>query len=200
MWPLQIWSDPFSCSSSPVVVLLPVVFLSVVSYFCCPILSNLNPRQRKRHYWRLDCKCIILFQNNTSNKYYKVRIADCRSMLMNCTLSVPHQCIHVTPGDPPLWDSGGASCYWLHSSPTRHQSSLLWAHHRHYVLLCRGRPQYPSFTVHQQPPDTPLPKYGAAQQWHWAGGGKLLGVRHSPGAHASHLSGCPAGWGAYATQ
>uniref|UniRef100_A0A672IKK0 protein kinase C n=1 Tax=Salarias fasciatus TaxID=181472 RepID=A0A672IKK0_SALFA len=26
---------------------------------------------RKRHYWRLDCKCIILFQNNTSNKYYK---------------------------------------------------------------------------------------------------------------------------------
>uniref|UniRef100_A0A3Q2UJ86 protein kinase C n=1 Tax=Fundulus heteroclitus TaxID=8078 RepID=A0A3Q2UJ86_FUNHE len=26
---------------------------------------------RKRHYWRLDYKCIILFQNNTSNKYYK---------------------------------------------------------------------------------------------------------------------------------
>ncbi|XP_056468311.1 serine/threonine-protein kinase D2 [Gadus chalcogrammus] len=26
---------------------------------------------RKRHFWRLDCKCIILFQNNTSNKYYK---------------------------------------------------------------------------------------------------------------------------------
>ncbi|XP_063061956.1 serine/threonine-protein kinase D2 [Engraulis encrasicolus] len=26
---------------------------------------------RKRHYWRLDCKCIILFQNDTSNKYYK---------------------------------------------------------------------------------------------------------------------------------
>ncbi|XP_060929359.1 serine/threonine-protein kinase D2 isoform X2 [Limanda limanda] len=26
---------------------------------------------RKRHYWRLDCKCVILFQNNTSNKYYK---------------------------------------------------------------------------------------------------------------------------------
>ncbi|XP_016887470.1 serine/threonine-protein kinase D2 isoform X2 [Cynoglossus semilaevis] len=26
---------------------------------------------RKRHYWRLDCKCIILLQNNTSNKYYK---------------------------------------------------------------------------------------------------------------------------------
>uniref|UniRef100_A0AAQ4QMT8 protein kinase C n=1 Tax=Gasterosteus aculeatus aculeatus TaxID=481459 RepID=A0AAQ4QMT8_GASAC len=26
---------------------------------------------RKRHFWRLDCKCIILFQNNTTNKYYK---------------------------------------------------------------------------------------------------------------------------------
>ncbi|KAG9342113.1 hypothetical protein JZ751_017111 [Albula glossodonta] len=25
----------------------------------------------KRHYWRLDCKCIILFQNDTTNKYYK---------------------------------------------------------------------------------------------------------------------------------
>lgn len=28
--------------------------------------------QRKRHYWRLDCKCITLFQNNTTNRYYKV--------------------------------------------------------------------------------------------------------------------------------
>uniref|UniRef100_A0A8C8YZF1 Serine/threonine-protein kinase n=1 Tax=Prolemur simus TaxID=1328070 RepID=A0A8C8YZF1_PROSS len=27
--------------------------------------------QRKRHYWRLDCKCITLFQNNTTNRYYK---------------------------------------------------------------------------------------------------------------------------------
>ncbi|MGH0137445.1 UNVERIFIED_CONTAM: hypothetical protein FKN15_078487 [Acipenser sinensis] len=26
---------------------------------------------RKRHYWRLDCKCIILFQNDTTSKYYK---------------------------------------------------------------------------------------------------------------------------------
>uniref|UniRef100_A0A8C9W589 Serine/threonine-protein kinase n=1 Tax=Scleropages formosus TaxID=113540 RepID=A0A8C9W589_SCLFO len=26
---------------------------------------------RKRHFWRLDCKCIILFQNDTTNKYYK---------------------------------------------------------------------------------------------------------------------------------
>nr|XP_033811769.1 serine/threonine-protein kinase D2 isoform X2 [Geotrypetes seraphini] len=26
---------------------------------------------RKRHYWRLDCKCITLFQSNTTNRYYK---------------------------------------------------------------------------------------------------------------------------------
>ncbi|XP_069065153.1 serine/threonine-protein kinase D1 isoform X1 [Pleurodeles waltl] len=26
---------------------------------------------RKRHYWRLDSKCLILYQNDTSNKYYK---------------------------------------------------------------------------------------------------------------------------------
>uniref|UniRef100_G3UM62 protein kinase C n=1 Tax=Loxodonta africana TaxID=9785 RepID=G3UM62_LOXAF len=26
---------------------------------------------RKRHYWRLDSKCITLFQNNTTNRYYK---------------------------------------------------------------------------------------------------------------------------------
>ncbi|XP_028921040.1 serine/threonine-protein kinase D2 [Ornithorhynchus anatinus] len=26
---------------------------------------------RKRHYWRLDCKCITLFQNNTANRYYR---------------------------------------------------------------------------------------------------------------------------------
>ncbi|XP_026543865.1 serine/threonine-protein kinase D2 [Notechis scutatus] len=26
---------------------------------------------RKRHYWRLDSKCLTLFQNNNSNRYYK---------------------------------------------------------------------------------------------------------------------------------
>lgn len=28
--------------------------------------------QRKRHYWRLDCKCLTLFQNESGSKYYKV--------------------------------------------------------------------------------------------------------------------------------
>lgn len=32
-------------------------------------------QQRKRHYWRLDCKCITLFQNNTTNRYYKVGLS-----------------------------------------------------------------------------------------------------------------------------
>ncbi|MGH0165917.1 UNVERIFIED_CONTAM: hypothetical protein FKN15_010908 [Acipenser sinensis] len=27
---------------------------------------------RKRHYWRLDSKCLTLFQNDTGAKYYKV--------------------------------------------------------------------------------------------------------------------------------
>nr|XP_033808081.1 serine/threonine-protein kinase D1 isoform X3 [Geotrypetes seraphini] len=30
-----------------------------------------NDTLRKRHYWRLDSKCITLFQNDTGNKYYK---------------------------------------------------------------------------------------------------------------------------------
>ncbi|XP_032083215.1 serine/threonine-protein kinase D2 [Thamnophis elegans] len=32
--------------------------------------SNKDPL-RKRHYWRLDSKCLTLFQNNSSNRYYK---------------------------------------------------------------------------------------------------------------------------------
>ncbi|CDQ63134.1 unnamed protein product [Oncorhynchus mykiss] len=32
---------------------------------------GLFPLQRKRHYWRLDSKCITLFQNDTGSKYYK---------------------------------------------------------------------------------------------------------------------------------
>lgn len=47
------------------------------SYPPHPVL--VQPQQRKRHYWRLDCKCIILFQNNTSNKYYKVKTATATS-------------------------------------------------------------------------------------------------------------------------
>ncbi|RXM36095.1 Serine/threonine-protein kinase D3 [Acipenser ruthenus] len=31
---------------------------------------------RKRHYWRLDSKCLTLFQNDTGAKYYKVKLCD----------------------------------------------------------------------------------------------------------------------------
>lgn len=44
-----------------------VTFLSI----CCSVLF-LFLFQRKRHYWRLDSKCITLFQNDTGSKYYKV--------------------------------------------------------------------------------------------------------------------------------
>ncbi|KAG7233444.1 hypothetical protein INR49_007012 [Caranx melampygus] len=41
-----------------------------------PSTSNNIPlmrvvQSRKRHYWRLDSKCITLFQNDTGGKYYK---------------------------------------------------------------------------------------------------------------------------------
>ncbi|XP_041092263.1 serine/threonine-protein kinase D2-like [Polyodon spathula] len=32
---------------------------------------NSKDTLRKHHYWRLDCKCLILFQNDTTSKYYK---------------------------------------------------------------------------------------------------------------------------------
>lgn len=57
----------------------PQLFCSLMSlFFLCGIplfffLFSLPMFQRKRHYWRLDSKCITLFQNDTGSKYYKVR-------------------------------------------------------------------------------------------------------------------------------
>lgn len=48
-------------------------------------------QQRKRHYWRLDCKCITLFQNNTTSRYYKVGLlapSSLRLSLFATTLSI----------------------------------------------------------------------------------------------------------------
>ncbi len=61
---------------------LPCSFLSL--FLCLVISSNftfllsfilfsISVFQRKRHYWRLDSKCITLFQNDTGSKYYKVK-------------------------------------------------------------------------------------------------------------------------------
>ncbi|XP_072319559.1 serine/threonine-protein kinase D2 isoform X2 [Eucyclogobius newberryi] len=69
---------------------------------------------RKRHYWRLDSKCIILFQNNTSNKYYKeiplseileVRPAGNFSLVPPGTN--PHCCELIT----------GTMCYFVGEDP-----------------------------------------------------------------------------------
>lgn len=46
-------------------------------------LTVLCSLQRKRHYWRLDSKCLTLFQNESGSKYYKVKIS---YLLKICTL------------------------------------------------------------------------------------------------------------------
>uniref|UniRef100_S4R9R9 Uncharacterized protein n=1 Tax=Petromyzon marinus TaxID=7757 RepID=S4R9R9_PETMA len=52
---------------------------------------------RKRHYWRLDCKCITLFQSDTGSKYYKeiplsevLRVEAAHSFTMLGPQSRPH--------------------------------------------------------------------------------------------------------------
>lgn len=121
-----------------------------------------EPQQRKRHYWRLDCKCIILFQNNTSNKYYKVKTAT-----HVCAHMSGHLLHHILPsllGDSSLGGPGGASCQKLHAGSGGHEPSLLRAHYWHHVLLCRGGPQHPPFSAPQQltdsAPDPSLPQPG----------------------------------------
>uniref|UniRef100_A0A8C5HZG0 Serine/threonine-protein kinase n=1 Tax=Gouania willdenowi TaxID=441366 RepID=A0A8C5HZG0_GOUWI len=43
---------------------------------------------RKRHYWRLDSKCITLFQNDTGSKYYKeIPLSEILSLEPNQTFS-----------------------------------------------------------------------------------------------------------------
>lgn len=57
---------------SSFLLFLPPFFLLSITMF-----------QRKRHYWRLDSKCITLFQNDTGSKYYKVRRAPSSSSLIS---------------------------------------------------------------------------------------------------------------------
>ena len=70
-WPTNLHPRSMPHPSASVLSLSHSFFnaLSLLSELIPP---SSNPQQRKRHYWRLDCKCVILFQNNTSNKYYKV--------------------------------------------------------------------------------------------------------------------------------
>ncbi|XP_069494606.1 serine/threonine-protein kinase D1 isoform X2 [Ambystoma mexicanum] len=57
---------------------------------------------RKRHYWRLDSKCLILFQNDTSSKYYKeiplseiLNLEPAKNMTLQPAGTNPH-CFEIT--------------------------------------------------------------------------------------------------------
>lgn len=101
--------------------------------------------QRKRHYWRLDCKCITLFQNNTTNRYYKVSLRASSSPGLPAvptnfptpppTPGYSRQILQITPSahpQPPCFQLISKSCP-SDSGPTTFQ---------------RGRPgQVPYFSV-----------------------------------------------------
>ncbi|XP_069765549.1 serine/threonine-protein kinase D1 isoform X2 [Narcine bancroftii] len=55
---------------------------------------------RKRHYWRLDCKCITLFHNGTGNKYYKeIPLSEVLAVEPTVNVgSIPHD------GNPPCFE------------------------------------------------------------------------------------------------
>uniref|UniRef100_A0A6I8Q3U7 Serine/threonine-protein kinase n=2 Tax=Xenopus tropicalis TaxID=8364 RepID=A0A6I8Q3U7_XENTR len=57
---------------------------------------------RKRHYWRLDSKCITLFQNDTGSKYYKeiplseiLSLEPAKDLSLLCPGANPH-CFEIT--------------------------------------------------------------------------------------------------------
>uniref|UniRef100_UPI00358F666D serine/threonine-protein kinase D1-like n=1 Tax=Myxine glutinosa TaxID=7769 RepID=UPI00358F666D len=82
---------------------------------------------RKRHFWRLDCKCITLYQSDTGNKYYKeiplseiLRVEVARNFSMLGPQSRPH-CFELVTGSVTYyvgeggdatagWDGGDAVC------------------------------------------------------------------------------------------
>uniref|UniRef100_A0A8C4WZF9 protein kinase C n=1 Tax=Eptatretus burgeri TaxID=7764 RepID=A0A8C4WZF9_EPTBU len=82
---------------------------------------------RKRHFWRLDCKCITLYQSDTGNKYYKeiplseiLRVDLARNFSMLGPQSTPH-CFELVTGSvtyyvgeggeaTAAWDGGDAVC------------------------------------------------------------------------------------------
>ncbi|KAK2088754.1 hypothetical protein P7K49_034661 [Saguinus oedipus] len=88
---------------------------------------------RKRHYWRLDCKCITLFQNNTTNRYYKVSPRALSSPGLPCvptnfstpppTPSYSRQILQITSSLPQLI----SKCCSSDSGLTTFQHGLRWA-------------------------------------------------------------------------
>ncbi|KAF7699809.1 serine/threonine-protein kinase D2 [Silurus meridionalis] len=92
---------------------------------------------RKRHYWRLDCKCIILFHNDTTNKYYK---------------EIPlSEILEVCPaGDFSLVPTG--------ASP--HCFEIVTGTIRYFVGEDTNPSQLPSMT----PPNSAIPSSGVGQE------------------------------------
>ncbi|KAM8736958.1 serine/threonine-protein kinase D1 isoform 4-T5 [Acanthopagrus schlegelii] len=76
---------------------------------------------RKRHYWRLDSKCITLFQNDTGSKYYKeVPLSEILSL-------EPAQTFSLLPdgANPHCFEIATASLvYYVGENLTRAESSV----------------------------------------------------------------------------
>ncbi|XP_006882453.1 PREDICTED: serine/threonine-protein kinase D3 [Elephantulus edwardii] len=61
-----------------------------------PIAVESIPRMRKRHYWRLDSKCLTLFQNDSGSKYYKeIPLSEI------LRISSPHDFTNISQGSNP---------------------------------------------------------------------------------------------------
>ncbi|XP_078419406.1 serine/threonine-protein kinase D1 [Cetorhinus maximus] len=75
---------------------------------------------RKRHYWRLDSKCITLFQNDTGSKYYKeIPLSEILSL-------EPGKNFNLLPAgaNPHCFEITTASVvYFVGENPTNHLSS-----------------------------------------------------------------------------
>lgn len=51
--------------------------LSFAILHTCKYMLSLAHTQRKKHYWRLDTKCLTLYKSDTSSQYYKeIALAD----------------------------------------------------------------------------------------------------------------------------
>uniref|UniRef100_A0A665TTT8 Protein kinase D1 n=1 Tax=Echeneis naucrates TaxID=173247 RepID=A0A665TTT8_ECHNA len=89
---------------------------------------------RKRHYWRLDSKCITLFQNETGGKYYKeIPLSEILSL-------EPAQTFSLLPdgANPHCFEIATASLvYYVGENLQRAESStLVRSSGRHLACLC----------------------------------------------------------------
>lgn len=69
----SVWGGVAALLLQPSSLLCCLIWLLMSSLLL--LFLSISMFQRKRHYWRLDSKCITLFQNDTGSKYYKVRLS-----------------------------------------------------------------------------------------------------------------------------